>query len=299
MINKIIVNGEQIELNEESQVPFTYTFSQAGTQKVEFGLDKTDEICAYAFQNCTNLTYINIPNEIKLIKRYAFENCSALPEIRLHEDIEYVGKHVFDGCTSLSKIKFESQNPPQFHSEIPSSTVCLVPDGTKYVSVPFESIDQSGDTQYYKRVIWKGPAGSQNTDTLDVLEYEKVMDPTDLDETETYYENKWSNIADGDHVKEYKDEIPVVDGAFEFPNVRIGVNETMRLTYTLAPENYTNNHIYWYPQNKEILEVNTDTGVDGTVDIKGKGVGACRLYAIAETTAASFTVTVNIVENNG
>lgn len=294
MINKIIVNGEQIELNEESQVPFTYTFSQAGTQKVEFGLDKTDEICAYAFQNCKNLTYINIPNEIKLIKRYAFENCSSLPEIRLHEDIEYVGKHVFDGCTTLSKVMFESQNPPQFHSELPRNTICLVPNGSKYVEVPFESIDQSGDTQYYKRVIWRGPAGSINTSTIDPLEYDKVIDPTDIDASEQYYENKWSKIADGDHVKEYKDEIPVVDGSFRDATIRIGSGVVEEMTYTLLPDNYTNDHLYWYSSNEAVATVNTDTGVPNMVKITGGAAGACRIYAIAETTGASFNLTVNV-----
>ena len=295
MINKIIVNGEQIELNEESQVPFTYTFSQAGTQKVEFGLDKTDEICAYAFQNCNTLTYINIPNEIKLIKRHAFENCSALPEIRLHKDIEYVGKHVFDGCTSLSKVKFESNNPPQFNSTLPNDTICLVPNQHKFVEVNFEDIDQSGDVQYFYRDIWSGPSGSANPDTVDALNYKPVSDPSDLDADVQYYRNVWDSIADSDHVKEYKDEVTVSDVQFEFPNVRLTVGTEFELHYTLLPENHTNNKLYWYPQNKEILNINDNTGVDGMVKLIPLAPGACRVYAIPETSGGAFYMTVNII----
>ena len=79
MINKLIIDGNNVELNESSKMPYTHTFQQAETHVVKFGLDNTNEICAYAFKDCSNLTKIEIPETIEMLKRGAFMNCSKLP----------------------------------------------------------------------------------------------------------------------------------------------------------------------------------------------------------------------------
>ena len=75
MVNKLIVDGLNITLNESTALPFTYTFSTAGTHTVCVGLDDTEEICAYAFKDCTYLSKVTFPSKITMIKRNAFENC--------------------------------------------------------------------------------------------------------------------------------------------------------------------------------------------------------------------------------
>ena len=64
MINKLIIDGANITLGEEDKIPYTYTFSTSKTHTVKFALDNTNEICAEAFKNCTNLTKINFPPQI-------------------------------------------------------------------------------------------------------------------------------------------------------------------------------------------------------------------------------------------
>jgi hypothetical protein len=56
MVNKIIIDGNNYNLNESTVFPFTYEFSRAGVHNVKIGLENTNDICAYAFKNCTDLT---------------------------------------------------------------------------------------------------------------------------------------------------------------------------------------------------------------------------------------------------
>ena len=133
MINKLIVDGQNITLNESTQFPFTYTFSKAGVHNVRVGLDMTDEVCAYAFKDCSDLTKVTFPSKIENIKRYAFENCTSLKSIDLPDTIKYVGPGTFDGCIALSEINFAHTTPPQFYSELTAGTKCFVPDGHKFV----------------------------------------------------------------------------------------------------------------------------------------------------------------------
>ena len=83
MINKLIVDGQNITLNESSVLPFTYSFSKAGVHTVRVGLDQTNEVCAYAFKDCSDLTKVTFPSKIENIKRYAFENCTSLKSVNL------------------------------------------------------------------------------------------------------------------------------------------------------------------------------------------------------------------------
>lgn len=84
-----------------------------------------EEICIFAFQDCKDLTYIEIPNSVKRIGYAAFRGCTGLSSIEIPnsvveiedwafagcENIESfdvpdslttIGKHVFDGCDKLS-----------------------------------------------------------------------------------------------------------------------------------------------------------------------------------------------------
>ena len=235
MINKLIVDGEKIELNESSPMPYMHTFPQAKVHTVEYGLDNTTEICAYAFKNCTELTKVVIPESIDTIKREAFMNCTSLPEITLHEKIKYIGKGAFDGCTSLKEIKFEgdeNREPPEVYCTIPSQTICFVPDGSKYVEITDHSqIDQSGDIQYFTKTSWN--------------QYEVVTDLTMIDDDTHYYRNVWDNVGSNFQILEDKNRFPVDQIDIKDPVRRVMVGDEVILDYKLLPENCTNHNLVW------------------------------------------------------
>ena len=58
----------------------------------------------YAFGSCTGLESIKIPSKVKTIGMYAFEYCSSLKEINLPEEIEDIGSEFIKG-TKIEKIQ--------------------------------------------------------------------------------------------------------------------------------------------------------------------------------------------------
>ncbi len=59
-----------------------------------------------AFENCTNLWKITLPDGITSIDSYAFRKCSGLASITLPDSVISIGSSAFEAVTSLSRIKF-------------------------------------------------------------------------------------------------------------------------------------------------------------------------------------------------
>ncbi len=59
-----------------------------------------------AFDQCDNLTYVDIPSSIKTIGVAAFSNCSSLTSITLKEGLEHIEGNAFADCRLLETITF-------------------------------------------------------------------------------------------------------------------------------------------------------------------------------------------------
>ena len=66
-----------------------------------------------AFENCSNLTSITIPNSVTSIGSEAFKNCSNLKSITIGSSVTNIGKNIFEGCTHLKNIICQSIVPPE------------------------------------------------------------------------------------------------------------------------------------------------------------------------------------------
>jgi len=60
-------------------------------------------IGSYAFQSCTGLTSVTIPNSVTSIGNYAF-NCTSLTTATIGTGVTSIGTYAFDGCTSLATV---------------------------------------------------------------------------------------------------------------------------------------------------------------------------------------------------
>ena len=57
-----------------------------------------------AFQNCTNLVSITIPNSVTAIKRKVFQGCTSLVSVTISNGVMNIRASAFEGCTSLTSI---------------------------------------------------------------------------------------------------------------------------------------------------------------------------------------------------
>ena len=66
--------------------------------------DGVTEIGRGAFRGCSGLTSIDIPDGVTEIGNYAFEYCSGLTSIDIPDGVNSIGDYAFNGCSGLTSI---------------------------------------------------------------------------------------------------------------------------------------------------------------------------------------------------
>ena len=92
-----------------------------------------------AFTNCSGLTSINIPSSVTSIENTAFWGCSGLTSITIPSSVTSIGVNVFYNCTGLTDITVDSNNS-SFCSE---SGVLFNKDKTTLIYYPLGKNDSS------------------------------------------------------------------------------------------------------------------------------------------------------------
>ncbi len=90
----------------------TYTVNSIGSSAFEncSGLtevtipESVTSIGSNAFSGCSGLTEITIPNSVTSIYGNAFSGCSGLTEVTIPESVTSIGSSAFSGCSGLTKI---------------------------------------------------------------------------------------------------------------------------------------------------------------------------------------------------
>ncbi len=59
-----------------------------------------------AFQGCTKITEVDLPEYLREIGDSAFEGCTALTKIRMDDNVREIEKNAFKGCTKLESVYF-------------------------------------------------------------------------------------------------------------------------------------------------------------------------------------------------
>lgn len=96
----------------------------------------TDTIGCFAFYGCRSLTQINIPNSLKSIERNTFQNCTNLLSVNIPHSIISIGDEVFNGCSALTSVYYSAIDPIEGNANIFSD----YEKPTLYV--PAEAIDK-------------------------------------------------------------------------------------------------------------------------------------------------------------
>ncbi len=89
------INGRLAYLFGESAIPATLK---------SLNITDCETIETEALANCTSLTELQLPENLKFIKDGAFFSCSGLSEVKLPAELTEIGKAAFAGCTKLTSV---------------------------------------------------------------------------------------------------------------------------------------------------------------------------------------------------
>lgn len=112
--------------------------------------DSVESIGTLAFDGCTNLKSVTIPDSVRSIGVGAFDGCSKLESVTIPDGVTSIGAGVFSGCASLTQIDVSNSNTA--YSSIDGvlydksgSTIVAMPGGIKGTYSIAKSTNSIGD----------------------------------------------------------------------------------------------------------------------------------------------------------
>ena len=93
-IAKVTQNPQKYQGNVT--IPATITYK--GEVYIVTSIDKN------AFQGCSDLSSVTIPNSVTRIEDYAFEGCIGLKSVIIPNNVIVIGDRAFDGCSGLTSV---------------------------------------------------------------------------------------------------------------------------------------------------------------------------------------------------
>ena len=116
--------------------PYLYLADTTYTSITSAIIDSKCKIIGkFAFENCSYLISVEIPNSVESIDSYAFSSCSSLTSVVIPNSVESIGSYAFSGCRSLTSVVIPdtvtSIGQDVFYSC--SSLIYNVKDGLKYL----------------------------------------------------------------------------------------------------------------------------------------------------------------------
>lgn len=104
--DEYISGFSEIEIDGVVQpsVVSAYTFSTTGKHTIKYALTNNTNIDTQAFNRCSNMTSVVIPDNVTRIGNYAFNNCSGLTSVTLGCGVITINNYAFYNCKSLTSV---------------------------------------------------------------------------------------------------------------------------------------------------------------------------------------------------
>ena len=121
--------------------------------------DTITEIGGRAFEECKQLSSVQLSNNLEMLDSYAFANCTSLTSIRIPKSLE-VSNWPFDGCSALQNVEFE-----QGITRIPGNLFCKC-SGLTTVTIP-DTVTEIGGRAFEECKQLSSVQLSNNLEMLD------------------------------------------------------------------------------------------------------------------------------------
>ena len=135
-----------------------------------------DEIGEYAFEGCSGLTSLTLPDGITSISDCAFEGCSGLTSLNLPAGITSISNCAFSGCSGLTSIYVYAEKVPGIGSY--AFEECDAKKCTVYVPKGTYGDYRSSDFGYFENIV-----------EFDATGIDKTTTSTDVEEVSRYSVN--------------------------------------------------------------------------------------------------------------
>lgn len=100
--NPAYTSAEGVLYNKDQSILIICPMAKTGVYSIP---SATEIISAYAFNSCSDLTSIEIGNNVKQIGGNAFQYCNGLSAIELPESVTEIGSNAFNACAALETVK--------------------------------------------------------------------------------------------------------------------------------------------------------------------------------------------------
>lgn len=243
-----------------------------------------------AFNGCTAITGIIIPDTVTRIGNRAFYNCNSLTEIVIPDSVTSIGTNAFNGCKSLKSIKL-SANLKKIEGVMFSRCSSLesieIPEGVTLI----EYMAFRNCTSLKSIVIPK------SVQTIDSKAFDGCTAITDV-----YYggsAEEWTTVTFNDANDKTRlesanvncDDAAVKSITFDVSTVNLEKGGKTVIGYTILPAVATNKNVVWSSSDEKVVTVK-----NGVVTAVGEGTATVTAVTMDGAKSASCTVNVTLAQ---